>query len=595
MNPANLTNDLLSIVNETLLGNSTEKPWLDKIFTNTSFGHRLLERLTFTNFRHSLYLISPYESAVGTVEEVPNYNIEVAAWWTTLIFIEFIILYFQHHEDRFALNDSIVSISAGMLSQCFKFGGRALAIFAYVFVWNNCRVLELPWESPWTWILCLFTQDFMYYLGHRAVHEAGFFWGLHSIHHSSEYYNFSTALRQAAIQDAGLAFYDVLQAFFIPPPIFLVHRYFSEIFQFWMHTSLLGTLGPLGIIFNTPSYHRVHHGRNPYCIDKNYGGVFIIWDKMFHTFEPEREDDLPVYGLVKNEDTFNQLYLQFHTIFDMLWFKGQMKNEKDEQIFPGIINKIKAALFPPGYFPGTQVVLFFHWYSMKNPSENVPEIQKPVTKYNPQIPSWLKLYCLSHFVLLLCIFMHFDYDRLTLSYHDFILRLAYFVVSFQMFGAFFDNVWYANFIEIFRCTGVLIYYVFKILDPIGPNSSRIFIMTVFGISLLMWIGYSFEQCKDRMIKKKENSARTTFSITGKCVVFDIDQNGWSGKQKQVTPQFKSEIAWNDDAELPLEIKLEATKEINQDQNELQGNNSISIKVDNMEDDYPDEPSPPSKK
>ncbi|KHJ88578.1 fatty acid hydroxylase family protein, partial [Oesophagostomum dentatum] len=96
----------------------------------------------------------------------------------------------------------------------------------------------------------------------------------------SEYYNFSTALRQAAIQDAGLALYDVLQAFFIPPPIFLVHRYFSEILQFVMHTSLIGDLGPLGIIFNTPSHHRVHHGRNPYCIDKNYGGVFIIWDKV---------------------------------------------------------------------------------------------------------------------------------------------------------------------------------------------------------------------------------------------------------------------------------------------------------------------------
>lgn len=112
----------------------------------------------------------------------------------------------------------------------FRFGGRTVAIFLYVFIWNNFRILELPWDSPWTWILCLFFQDFMYYLGHRAVHgkqrrgkiplssshsfsssEAGFFWGLHTIHHSSEYYNLSTALRQAAIQDAGLAIYDVLQ------------------------------------------------------------------------------------------------------------------------------------------------------------------------------------------------------------------------------------------------------------------------------------------------------------------------------------------------------------------------------------------------
>ncbi|VDK36633.1 unnamed protein product, partial [Gongylonema pulchrum] len=179
------------------------------------------------------------------------------------------------------------------------FSGRTVAIFVYVYIWNNFRLIENPWNSPWTWIFCLFFQDFMYYLGHRAVHEAGFFWGLHTIHHSSEYYNYTTALRQAAIQDVGLAIYDVLQAFFIPPSIFLVHRYFSEIYQFTLHTSLFDTYGPLGIVLNTPSHHRVHHGRNPYCIDRNYAAVFIIWDKMFGTFEPERKDEKPVYGIIE--------------------------------------------------------------------------------------------------------------------------------------------------------------------------------------------------------------------------------------------------------------------------------------------------------
>uniref|UniRef100_A0A0N4ZVI3 Alkylglycerol monooxygenase n=1 Tax=Parastrongyloides trichosuri TaxID=131310 RepID=A0A0N4ZVI3_PARTI len=476
-----------------LLTNSTSISWLDKIFTNTSFGHRLLERLTFTNLRHSLYLVSPYETTVETIDEVPNYNIHVSTWWLTLIFIEFIILHFMKEDHKFALNDSITSISAGMLSQCFKFSGRAIAIFGYVFVWNHWRILELPWESPWTWILCLFTQDFMYYLGHRAVHEFGFFWGLHTIHHSSEYYNFSTALRQAAIQDAGLAFYDILQAFFIPPPIFLIHRYFSEIFQFWMHTSLLGSLGPLGLIFNTPSYHRVHHGRNAYCIDKNYGGVFIIWDKMFYTFEKEREDDPPIYGLVTPEKSFNQLYLQFHTLIDILFKKPFTKNENGEEIFSGIINKIKATIYPPGYYPGNDVHLFFHWFSMNNPSEGIPEIEKPVVKYNPLIPVWIKLYCLSHFILLLSIFLHFEFDRERLGYIDFIMKILFFVISMQSFGAFFDNLWYANLIEIFRCSGVLVYYSIKITDHIGFGPSRIFVMTIFGSSLLMWLGYTFEQ------------------------------------------------------------------------------------------------------
>ncbi|KHJ91803.1 fatty acid hydroxylase family protein [Oesophagostomum dentatum] len=485
---------------------TTVTPLLDRIFSNTSLGHRLLERLTLVNLRHTLYLITPYETAVATLEEVPNYNVEVSAWWVTFVVLEFLILKISGHSDRFALNDSITSICAGMLSQCFKFGGRTVAIFLYVFLWNNFRLIELPWDSPWTWLLCLVFQDLMYYLGHRAVHEAGFFWGLHTIHHSSEYYNFSTALRQAAIQDAGLALYDVLQAFFIPPPIFLVHRYFSEILQFVMHTSLIGDLGPLGIIFNTPSHHRVHHGRNPYCIDKNYGGVFIIWDKMFGTFEAERKDDPPIYGLVHNENTFNQIYLQGHMLWDMLYFKGQMKDEKGQELFPGVLNKvtfiilvartrlcngipfqIKAALYPPGWFPGVPVRPFFHWFSLVDTAYGVPEPEKPVVKYNPPLKCTIKLYILGHFILLLAVFLHFEYDRLRLDYADFTLKIAFFLVTMQTFSAFFDKLWYAPSMEISRCIGVVVFMGFTMLNKgVGPH--RLFLVGIFGISALLWIG-----------------------------------------------------------------------------------------------------------
>ena len=94
--------------------------WLDRVFTNTSLGARLLYRLDLTNLRHIFYLISPYETTVPTLEEVPNYNVQVSAWWVTLIFLEFLVLKISDHEDRFALNDAITSFCAGMLSQCFK-------------------------------------------------------------------------------------------------------------------------------------------------------------------------------------------------------------------------------------------------------------------------------------------------------------------------------------------------------------------------------------------------------------------------------------------------------------------------------------------
>ncbi|VDM76723.1 unnamed protein product, partial [Strongylus vulgaris] len=470
---------------------TTIAPLLDRIFSNTSLGHRLLERLTLVNLRHTLYLITPYETSVQTLEEVPNYNVEVSAWWMTFVVLEFFILKISGHHDRFALNDSITSICAGMLSQCFKFGGRTVAIFLYVFIWNNFRLIELPWESPWTWLLCLVFQDLMYYLGHRAVHEAGFFWGLHTIHHSSEYYNFSTALRQAAIQDAGLAIYDVLQAFCIPPPIFLVHRYFSEILQFVMHTSvstafcipppiflvhryfseilqfvmhtsLIDDLGPLGIIFNTPSHHRVHHGRNPYCIDKNYGGVFILWDKMFGTFAAERKDDPPVYGLVHNENTFNQIYLQAHVLWDMIYFKGQMKDEKGQPLFPGIVNKIKAALYPPGWFPGVPVRPFFHWLSLVDTAYGVPEVY----------------------------------------YIDFTLKIAFFLITMQTFSAFFDKKWYAPSLEISRCVGVVVFLSLKLTDKIGVGPHRLFMIGVFVCSALLWIGCCIKEVSWLSMQKK---------------------------------------------------------------------------------------------
>uniref|UniRef100_A0A914N650 Fatty acid hydroxylase domain-containing protein n=1 Tax=Meloidogyne incognita TaxID=6306 RepID=A0A914N650_MELIC len=117
-----------------------------------------------------------------------------------------------------------------------------------------------------------------------------------------------------------------------------------------MHTSLLGSLGPLGYILNTPSHHRVHHGRNPYCIDRNYG-------EYLGTFEEERLEDPPIYGLIKNENNFNQLWLQFHTLGELLFCKWREKDEENKnlKIFPKFVDKLKALYFPPGWYPGVKV------------------------------------------------------------------------------------------------------------------------------------------------------------------------------------------------------------------------------------------------
>ncbi|KAK6100640.1 Fatty acid hydroxylase family protein [Brugia pahangi] len=473
-----------------MLSRNNTKKWLslEDIFTNTSLGQRMLNQINLNNLRYTYYLITPNETMFESVDEVPNYTLQVSLWWLLFIICEFCLLWLSGNVNRFALNDSVTSISAGILSQCFKFGGRTIAIFLYDYIWNNFRLIENSWNSPLTWIFCLFFQDFMYYLGHRAIHEIGFLWGFHVIHHSSEYFNYTTALRQAAIQDIGLAIYDVLQAFFIPPSIFLVHRYFSEIYQFTLHTTLFDNYGKLGIILNTPSHHRVHHGRNPYCIDRNYAAVFIIWDKIFGTFEPERQSEKPVYGIINQEMTFNQIYLQFHTLYNLLFIKWRMKTENGEWIFRGI-EKLKAIYYPPIYMPKMKVKRYFHWFTMVDHEEGIPLIENEIIRYNPKISHWKKIYCLVHFMLLLAVFFHFEIDRNQLSYLDFNLKLAFFIITIQSLGAFFDRKIYAPYQEVLRCIGVTAYYFYIIIDPIGVQPNRLFMMTIYISSAVFWSVY----------------------------------------------------------------------------------------------------------
>jgi sterol desaturase/sphingolipid hydroxylase (fatty acid hydroxylase superfamily) len=161
----------------------------------------------------------------------------------------------------------------------------------------------------WLFVLALVADDFAYYWFHRLHHEVRVLWASHVPHHSSQRYNLSTALRQSWTPFTSLPFYLPLALFFNPLLIATVHG-INLLYQFWIHTELIGRLGPVERIFNTPSHHRVHHGANVQYLDRNYAGIFIVWDRLFGTFEPEGE---PVrFGLTKNIGSFNPFYAAFH-------------------------------------------------------------------------------------------------------------------------------------------------------------------------------------------------------------------------------------------------------------------------------------------
>lgn len=176
-------------------------------------------------------------------------------------------------------------------------------------------------------------------------------------------------------------------ALFIPPQVFLAHLQLSELYMAWLHTEIVDTIGPLEYILNTPSHHRVHHSRNPEYIDKNYGGMLIIWDRLFDTFKAEDKSNPPVYGLVHPIKSFNPMQVQFHT-WPVIW--RRIKRAKSFQ------DKLGVVFNGPGWRPGLK--------RLGNPEE-LPKIERPVDSYDPQLSFWQNTYVVIHFGLLL-LFYH---------------------------------------------------------------------------------------------------------------------------------------------------------------------------------------------
>jgi sterol desaturase/sphingolipid hydroxylase (fatty acid hydroxylase superfamily) len=163
----------------------------------------------------------------------------------------------------------------------------------------------------------LLAWDFIYYWNHRIQHESRWLWAIHVVHHSSEHYNLSTALRQPVADRFGMFVpYGLMAWFGFRPSLVEISRGINLLYQFWIHTETIDRMGVAEEVLNTPSHHRVHHGVNPQYLDRNHGGILIIWDRMFGTFERER--DRVVYGLTKNIETFNPLRIATHEYVDIL-------------------------------------------------------------------------------------------------------------------------------------------------------------------------------------------------------------------------------------------------------------------------------------
>ncbi len=215
------------------------------------------------------------------------------------------------------LADSATSINTAVLRVLLEGPLRLLLIIPYAWLYEHARLWTLDPTQPWVWVLGFVAVDLCFYWAHRSLHRYNLLWGAHQPHHSSEDFNLSTALRKGAFQTAfDWPFYLPLALLGLPLPLFLLLLGIQLAYQFWIHTQHIERMGWLEKLIVTPSHHRVHHGQNDCYIDKNHGGVFIVWDKLFGTFAEEVE---PVrYGVTTPVRTFDAIALQF-SWWRLLW------------------------------------------------------------------------------------------------------------------------------------------------------------------------------------------------------------------------------------------------------------------------------------
>lgn len=215
---------------------------------------------------------------------------------------------------RYETNDTFASLAMGFGNRLAALiGGGALVYAGFVWVYQF-RLIEAMPIAWWTVLICFIADDLAYYWFHRIAHERRWFWASHVVHHSSQHYNLSTALRQTWTGKFSFSFIFGLPLAFIgfPPEMILFVGGINLVYQFWIHTELIDRMGPFELLFNTPSHHRVHHATNARYLDANYAGTLIIWDKMFGTFVAEDANEKPRYGIVKNLGTFNPVMIAFH-------------------------------------------------------------------------------------------------------------------------------------------------------------------------------------------------------------------------------------------------------------------------------------------
>ncbi|XP_055946661.1 alkylglycerol monooxygenase-like isoform X2 [Argiope bruennichi] len=394
-------------------------------------------------FGYLFYVMDPRAHNYEKIDQVKDYYKEVAPFFLVTVLLEQVIRFYQK-KPLWRLSDTISNTFHGFLMEFSKIPFKGAEVWVYAWIYKNYRLIELPWDSPWTWIACWFITDFCYYWMHRMIHQVNILWAIHETHHTPEDMMFTSPMRNHIFLLPIHWITYLPMALAIPPTTYLVHYQISIIYQYWLHSEIIDKLpAPLEYMLSTPSHHRAHHGRNRRYIDKNFGGFLIIWDRIFGTFEPEDPEEKPLYGCTTQMKSYNPLIIQtrhFRNIWNRFWE------------IEGIGNKLSVIFKGPGWSPGKP------W------TGNIEDI--------PHVLSKLTTGTSAAFIAYSCISM----------------------------GFMLDNSRYAPPFEFFRC--ILYFVLDKIIFPEVRSfgSAPVIVMyanrTLAALSIVFWISlYLYENLR----------------------------------------------------------------------------------------------------
>jgi alkylglycerol monooxygenase len=364
----------------------------------------------------------------------PAYILFAIPFFFLAIGIEYAWGRFKGHS-YYRLNDALTNLNIGVGSQVFSLFQKFVLLGAYTFVYEHFALWRQP-QTWWSFVLCLVVFDMFYYWAHRWSHAWNFLWGAHVVHHSSEDFNLSVALRQSWFHNA-LAFFIFLP---IPlmgfdPMIFFAAGAVITLYQFWVHTEAVDRMPAwFELVFNTPSHHRVHHGVNPEYIDKNHAAIFILWDRLFGTFQAETVR--PTYGITTPLQSWNPTWANLHYYADMARAMRSMKRWRD---------KLYMLVARPGWFPEEM-----------GGYQAPPPVEEHKPKYDASAPAALNGYLLAQFALItlgLVAYMTY-FTEIGLGYQ--VLFLALMVVSTMIVGALMEQRGWVRYAELVRLLLVVV-------------------------------------------------------------------------------------------------------------------------------------------